>query len=632
MVRGIGRLPATYKSIKTPGMHCDGGGLYLEVSVSPAGNLCRSWIFRFQMRGRARDMGLGSINDDTLAEAREAARQCRKLVKEGIDPIEDRKARVARNLAANATVMTFDQAAEIYMRQHSAGWSPDHAAQWASSLKSHVSPIIGKMSIRDIATTHVVKVLEPMWREKTETASRLRGRLEAVLGWATVSGYRSGDNPARWRGHLDNLLALRSKVRAVEHHAALPYAELPAFMVELYGRKGMAALALEFAIRTCVRSADVFNAKHSNVDRAGRVWTIPSFSKTRVPHRVPLSDAALVVFDKARKISADLGGDVARSEFAFPNDLTGTRLSQNAMWHVLNRMGRAGAVTTHGFRATFRTWSWNKQTSLGNCARWPSATRSAPLSSVPTCAATASRSAVASWKHGATSSTGRSSRARSCRFKAPGARRCGRKIYRVGCRPRIQSDVRGWLTNPQYRDHPDDLIVLCRLVTDPRMRRVWKELRDKPPAALKQFLFIAYDAAWHPRTVTTQEQLNKEAAKFSTVVDVGRPWIGEQDAKKLGEMAQAMRDRSRKLGVDQPLTLLPGGWRPPLIVLKQNKDDDAVRAYVLELSSVTLKSFGVVMLRTIATTTSVALQWDVTARQVQEWTKLNRPPLPSEPQ
>jgi integrase len=213
------------------------------------------------------------------------------------------------------------------------------------------------MSVADITTAHIMKVLEPMWHEKTETAARVRGRVEAVLGWATVSGYRSGENPARWRGHLDNLLAGRNKVRSVEHHPALPYAEMPGFMADLRMRRGMAPLALEFAVVTCVRSADVFNAKHAGIDRVARTWTIPAFSKTGIPHRVPLSTAALAVFDKARKIAAEIGGRVASSEFAFPNDVTGARLSQNAMLHVLNRMGRAGAMTTHGCRASFRTWA-----------------------------------------------------------------------------------------------------------------------------------------------------------------------------------------------------------------------------------------------------------------------------------
>jgi integrase len=357
MVRGIGRLPATYKSIKTPGMHCDGGGLYLQVSVGGAANLRRSWIFRFGRNGRTRDMGLGSVDDVTLAEARELARGGRNLVREGIDPIEDRNARVAKNLATSATVMTFEAAVEAYMRQHRAGWTPEHAGQWASSLKTYASPVIGKMSVADITTTHIIKILEPMWHEKTETGKRVRGRIDAVLGWAAVSGYRTADNPARWRGHLANLLARPNKVRAVKHYHALPYAEMPTFVAELRTRRGMAALALEFATLTVVRSADVFNAKHADVDRGTRTWMIPAFSKTGIPHRVPLSTAALAVFDKARVIAAEIGGRIASSEFAFPNDVTGARLSANAMLHVLERMGRSDTMTTHGCRASFRTWA-----------------------------------------------------------------------------------------------------------------------------------------------------------------------------------------------------------------------------------------------------------------------------------
>jgi integrase len=353
-----GLLPASYRTMKKPGMHCDGAGLYMQITTDSDGNVRgRSWIFRYQRGPRVRDMGLGSCATLLLNEAREIARQQRLLLLQGLDPLDERNARVAKNIAVRAAVVTFDQAAESYMRQHRAGWSPNHAAQWVSTLKSYASPVIGRMSVSDVTTTHIMKVLEPMWREKVVTGERVRGRIEAVLGWATVSGYRTGDNPARWRGHLDNLLAARSKVQAVKHHPALPYAEVPAFMAELRGRRGMAVLALQFAILTCVRSADIFNAKHADVDRATHTWTIKAFSKTGVPHRVPLSAAALVVFDAARKIATEIGGNVARSEFAFPNDVSGGHLSQNAMLHVLNRMGRAGAMTTHGCRASFRTWA-----------------------------------------------------------------------------------------------------------------------------------------------------------------------------------------------------------------------------------------------------------------------------------
>jgi integrase len=360
MARGIGFLPATYKTLKTPGLHGDGGNLYLQVSVGRRANRRRSWIFRYALRGRKpRDMGLGSLDDVTLAEARETAREYRKLVKDGVDPIEERNKRIAKNLAASAAVMTFEQAAETYMRRHASRWqNTDYATQWPNSLRTYVSPIIGRMSVADIATGHVMKVLDPIWHEKPETANRVRGRIESILDWAAASGYRSGENPARWKGHLDNLLAPRSKVRAVRHQPALAYAEMPAFMRELREkRKGMAALALEFAILTCVRTADVRNAKHVDIDRSTRTWTIAAYSKTGVPHRVPLSAAALAAFDKARKIAREIGGNVRTSELAFPNDVTGDRLSENALLAVLKRMGRKGAMTTHGCRASFRTWA-----------------------------------------------------------------------------------------------------------------------------------------------------------------------------------------------------------------------------------------------------------------------------------
>lgn len=356
--RGIGLLPATWRTMRKPGLHADGNCLYLQITTDDAGAVRgRSWIFRYQRGPRARDMGLGSANVITLAEARELARQYRKLLLQGLDPIAERDAQVARNLAASTATMTFDEAAAIYVRQHRAGWNPSHAAQWVSTLKAYASPVIGRMSVAGITTAHVMKVVEPIWTEKTETAARLRGRIEAVLGWATVSGHRTGENPARWKDHLDNLLASRTKVRAVKHQPALPYAEMPAFLAELRDtRRGTAALALEFTILTGVRSLDVRNAKHADVDRAARVWAIPALSKSGLPHRVPLSAAALAVFDKARKLAAEIGGNVGSSPLVFPNDASGARLSENSMLEVLRRMGRKGVMTTHGCRASFRTW------------------------------------------------------------------------------------------------------------------------------------------------------------------------------------------------------------------------------------------------------------------------------------
>jgi len=358
MARGINRLPASFKNLK-PGLHCDGGNLYLQVSLGAAGNRRASWIFRYMLKGqKARDMGLGPVGDISLAEARDTARECRKLVRQGLDPIDRRNAEVAKNLAARVAVMTFDKAAESYIRQHQSAWkSTVHLAQWKATLRDHVSPKIGRMSVADIETAHVMKVLEPIWTTKPETASRVRGRIESVLGWATVSGYRKGDNPARWRDHLDNLLPAKGKVRAVTHHSALAYVDMPEFMAQLRQRQGMGALALEFVILTCVRTADVRNAKHVDIDRVAKVWTIPALSKTGVPHKVPLSTAAFAAFDKARAVANGIGGKVRASEFAFPNDVSGARLSENAMLNLLERMGRKGAMTAHGCRATFRTWA-----------------------------------------------------------------------------------------------------------------------------------------------------------------------------------------------------------------------------------------------------------------------------------
>jgi integrase len=343
-------------------MLADGGGLYLQVTLGKDNNVRRSWIFRYQRKGQpARDMGLGSLNDIGLADAREIARRYRVLVKEGKDPIRERDTEVATNLAATATVMTFEQAAEIYIAQHRSGWrNPVHAAQWPSSLKTYAYPFIGKMSVADIETQHVLKVLNPIWHAKPSTAKNVRGRIEAVLGWAKVGGFRNGDNPARWKDHLENALPSPGKLRKVKHQPALPYAEMPAFMAELRERNGIAPLALEFAVLTCVRTSDVLHAKRADIDGAKRVWIIPSFTKTGDEHRVPLSRSALAVIDKAEQIARDIGGAVAKSGFLFPNDISGAALSENAMLAVLERMGRKGSMTTHGCRATFRTWAQEK--------------------------------------------------------------------------------------------------------------------------------------------------------------------------------------------------------------------------------------------------------------------------------
>jgi integrase len=336
-VAAIERLkPVALKKSLAPGKYADGGGLYLQVASGGA----RSWIFRFMIDGRARAMGLGSLNDVTLKEARELARECRRFSKRGIDPIEARKAKRFDERLAAATAMTFKACAEAYIDAHKAGWrNPKHAAQWPSTLATYVDPVLGSLPVQAVDVGLVMKVLEPIWQTKPETASRVRGRIESVLDWAMARGYRKGENPARWRGHLENLLPKKSKVRRVEHHAALPYAEIAAFMAELHQQDGVAARTLEFAILTAARTSEVIGAKWAEIDLGARLWTIPSTRmKAGREHRVPLSGAAMAVL-----------GQMDRSrDKVFP-------ISNMAMLMLLRRMGR-GDLTVHGFRSSFADW------------------------------------------------------------------------------------------------------------------------------------------------------------------------------------------------------------------------------------------------------------------------------------
>ena len=275
------------------------------MTIGKDGNVRRSSIFRYQHPGeRVRDMGIGSLNDIGLAEAREIARKYRVLAKEGRDPIRERDAAIAANLAASATVMTFDEAAAAYIAQHRSAWSnPVHAAQWPATIKAYASPVVGKMNIGDVTTAHVMKVLEPIWATRTQTAKKLRARKSRTC-WAGLRRAATGPaiTPARWKGHLENLLAKPSAVYKVQHMPALSYADLPAFMAKLRARTpSMASLALETVVLTAVRSVDIRSAKRAEVDLAERVWNIREFSKTGKPHRVPLSDAAIDVIERARQ-------------------------------------------------------------------------------------------------------------------------------------------------------------------------------------------------------------------------------------------------------------------------------------------------------------------------------------------
>lgn len=329
---------------KRPGLYPDGGGLYLR--VTEAGT--RSWVFRYTRQGKARYMGLGAAPGVTLAKARTLAAEARELLREGLDPIDTRTGTRSTTRAASASAVTFRQCAEHYIEAKRAGWkNAKHAAQWGATLTQYAFPIIGTLSVQDVTLPHVLKILEPIWTTKTETASRLRGRIQSVLDYATARGYRTGDNPARWTGHLKELLPAPGKVAKVEHHAALPWQEVGAFMVELRQQAGMGARALELAILTAARSGEVRGATWAEVDLNSAVWTIPaSRMKARREHRVPLSaEVAALLRNLPRIDSCDL---------LFPNS-KGAPISDMTMAAVLRRMGRP--VTVHGFRSTFRDWA-----------------------------------------------------------------------------------------------------------------------------------------------------------------------------------------------------------------------------------------------------------------------------------
>jgi integrase len=357
MAHLVGRLTALkVAKVKKPGMYADGAGLYLQISGDGENLPAKSWIFRFTLRGRSREMGLGSLTVFGLAEARAKAAECRRQVYEGIDPIEARRARRAQAALEAAAALTFTECTKQYLAAHSAGWrNAKHAAQWSATLKAYAEPVIGPLAVHSIDTALVMKIIEPLWSKKPETASRLRGRIEAVLDWATVRGFRQGENPARWRGHLDKLLPARAKVRKVKHHAALPYDELPAFMTALRAQHGVAARALEFLILTAARTGEVIGARPEELK--DKIWTVPAGRmKASKEHRVPLSAAALAIIDTLRK---EQGG-----AHLFPGGKRDKPLSNMAMLALLGRMGRSN-LTAHGFRSTFRDWA-------AECTNYPS--------------------------------------------------------------------------------------------------------------------------------------------------------------------------------------------------------------------------------------------------------------------
>lgn len=329
------------KLAKQQGLHAVGGvaGLYLQVRGDAT-----SWILRAVIGGRRRDIGLGGYPDVTLADARTAARAKRAMIADGKDPIEERRAAKAKL----ESVLTFDEAAKRLIKAKTPGWSnPKHIAQWQTTLDTYASPVLGKMPVDKIDIPHILAVLTPIWETKTETATRVRARIEAVLAWATVSKHRTGDNPARWKHNLDKILPEPSKVTTKVHHPALPVDAMPEFMTALRARVAPAARCLELAILTATRSQEVRGARWDEIDMKAATWTIPGARmKAGKEHKVPLSPTAIALL-KAQPRQA-------RNPLVFPAE-RGKVLSDSALSAVLKRM-EVPAVP-HGFRSTFRDWA-----------------------------------------------------------------------------------------------------------------------------------------------------------------------------------------------------------------------------------------------------------------------------------
>jgi integrase len=370
--RSVGREPDVPRKAKgltaakvdketKPGRYGDGAGLYLLVRSGTS----KFWLFRYTRAGKTREMGLGAAKGRSavsLADARDNVAELRRQLREGRDPFDEREAEKARRKAsatrAVADGMTFGDVADRYIAAHEAGWrNPKHRQQWRNTLKSYVRPTIGGLAVGAVGVGEVMRILEPLWQAKPETASRVRGRLERILDHAKARGWREGENPARWRGHLDQLLPARAKLRAVNHHAALPYAEAGGFIAELRQQGGTAARALEFTILTATRSGEALKARWSEINLAQKTWTIPaSRMKGTKEHRVPLPGPAVAILkEQARLQPSKIAADDP-SAFVFPGARRKRPLSDMAMLKLLERMGHHD-ITVHGFRSTFRDWA-----------------------------------------------------------------------------------------------------------------------------------------------------------------------------------------------------------------------------------------------------------------------------------
>jgi integrase len=370
----LNRLSPAHVQHAKVGLHHDGGGLYLQVVESKGkepGKLAKSWVFKYRSGKRIREMGLGSLKVIGLKDAREKAAYWRKVRQEGKDPIEarnaERDAERAKQQTEKTIAPTFERCAIAYMAAHEAGWkNAKHRQQWTNTLTTYAYPVIGNTPVDAIDIGMIQKILDPIWTEINETASRVRGRIEKILNWAKVQGYRTGENPARWQGHLEFLLAKRSKIHKVENHPALPWEQIPEFMAELRRQEGIAARALEFAILTAARSGETRGLPwEGELDLVRKVWTVPpARMKREREHRMPLTASVIAIIDYMR--------EVRQNSFVFPGDQADEPLSDMALTETVRRMNEARAkagkplwvdpkqgnreVVPHGFRSSFRDW------------------------------------------------------------------------------------------------------------------------------------------------------------------------------------------------------------------------------------------------------------------------------------
>jgi integrase len=355
MVRELNRLSSKFvETVDEPGRYADGGGLYLQVSQGKHG-VTKSWLFRY-MRGGAtsREMGLGALSTNrrdglvTTKDARDRAFRARESLKAGVDPLEAKRSGKTAARLDRARAVTFVQCAEQYINGHEAGWKgKKHSRDWRGSLARYAYPEIGGLPVAAIDTALVLKVLKPIWGTKTKTAVDVRSRIELVLNWAKIHGYRDGENPARWKGHLDNALPKPSKVTKVKHHPAMPYTEVPGFICELRTKTAVGARALEWTILAAVRSEEALGAEWREIDAEKGIWTIPAARmKADADHRVPLTDRMIDILESVPR----------NGEYVFPGHNSSKRASGAVMWHLLRGI-RSSSETVHGFRSSFRDWA-----------------------------------------------------------------------------------------------------------------------------------------------------------------------------------------------------------------------------------------------------------------------------------